>query len=387
LKNNKTNLKKDFNLPELNLSKTFGIGIVNRAMTVTILIIIGAFLVAAILINFIKINITTEATGVLEPLKVKIIHAPTTGILNEVLVNSGDSVKTNQLLMSMDSSALFETLKNIESKISSIKLNIERTKINLDISKRENKIQLQILNSNLLNAFTAFREQVVTFYSGHDPDSLFRNYKVGTHIGMDRAVAQIRIVQARIENERLNFDKLKAKELDLIEYKNNLNLLEDQKKDLLNKIKQLKIFSPTTGVVLTNGLENLKGTLVNKGALLCEISEPVNWEVTLFLSERDIHKVNIGDSVKLEFTALKNEDDFKLYKGIIIKIAADKIANSFRYQQFTGMYRLTAKILTENSLEKDLRSLKRGFSVKANIFRKSGTIWDIIAEKISGLIN
>lgn len=93
-------------LPELEEKPSLGGRLVRRTVTLTLggLCLLG--LISILVLYLVRIEITVEAAGVLEPLQVWRVHSLASGAVREIPVQSGQEVVAGQVLCSLDGFAL-----------------------------------------------------------------------------------------------------------------------------------------------------------------------------------------------------------------------------------------------------------------------------------------
>lgn len=368
-------------LPEFDVNKSLPLRIVTKAVSVTFLILLVVAFIGGIIIFTVDMDATISSDGLLEASNVSRLHSPESGIINKVFVASGDTVEADQKIAELDSTDLKERLIQLESELSLTQNNYSKSKENVLYSKRERDIALTKANAQLLRAKASFRDRILDFFPDADPDSVLDNYKPGTHINLDYAMAEVHSAEAEIKNQELQIEMLSLKEYELRELEISIDKLRKEMRIVQSKLDNLVIKSPIKGIILTEGIDRLVGNYFNKGELLIEISDITKWNVTLFVNEADVHNIDIGDRVKIEVNALKSEKDFDLLSGLVTSVSAEQINDQDDiYRAYAGRYRVSAKIegMRNGYLTEDL--FKHGYTVKANIITKSGKIVELLLD-------
>ena len=117
--NTHTEKGNDLLLPEIEVRKTLGLRLVNKAASLTFLILAGAVAIALIIVFSVSMEVTIDANGLLEPAEIHHIHSSAAGIIKEVYVKSGDSVRTGQVLAILDSLQIKQNLIDVKAQIAS----------------------------------------------------------------------------------------------------------------------------------------------------------------------------------------------------------------------------------------------------------------------------
>jgi multidrug resistance efflux pump len=324
-------------------------------------------------------DLSIDADGILEPSLIKHIHTHESGIIKEFFVQGGDTVNADDKLLTLNSLQLERSLAEVQFDIKQITNALMKEKEQIDFDDKQNELQLKKAEAQFTKAKAAFRDKLLNFFPKANVDSLYENYKPGSHINLDYAMAEIQSAESDIASRKLSLQMKELKKYDLHDLEIKLSKLLFQEKTLQEKLKHVVIKSPVSGVVLSDGLNELIGTRVGEGDLIMDIGETKNWEVVLFVSERDIHQIKPGNEVKVEISALQSTEDFELYEASVISVAEEMVLpNSNKYSNFAGLYRVTAKLNGEHQNNLDLSKLRYGYKVNGNIITDSGKIFDLL---------
>jgi hypothetical protein len=146
-------------------------------------------------------------------------------------------------------------------------------------------------------------------------------------------------------------------------------------------------------VVLTEQIERLGGSYVREGELLLEVADLDEWRVNLYVAERDVHKIRMGDSVKVEVQAFNAEDEDRL-RGSVVFVAPEPIAPAQTAQGTAaptagvGLYRVVAQLNQKQLAEMGIEKFRRGYTVQGQIITRSGRIitllWDYLHDQLRG---
>ena len=86
-----------------------------------------------------------------------------------------------------------------------------------------------------------------------------------------------------------------------------LNRLEEEARYLERLQEQLLVFSPFSGLLTTEHLKEKAGQYFEQGDLICTVEDPTVLEVRLTVSEQDLSRVRLGQTVQLKTRALPFE--------------------------------------------------------------------------------
>lgn len=373
--------ESDLALPEFDVTKSLPLRIITKAVSITFLILLFAVFIGGIIIFTVDIDKTISTSGLLEASNISRLHSPQSGVIKKVFIASGDTVKINQKIAELDSTDLKEQLIQLDSELRLTQNSYSRSKENVFFSKTERDLALTKAKAQLLRAKASFRDRILDFFPDSNPDSLLNNYRPGTHINLDYAISEVHSTEAEIKIQELQIEMLSLKEYELRELEISIDKLSKEKEIIQTKLDNLSIRSPIKGIVLTEGVERIVGNYFNKGELIIVITDITKWDVTLFVNEADVHKIDLGDRVKVEVSALQSEKDFDLLLGVVTSVSAEQIkVHDDIYMNYSGLYRVSVKIegMRNGYLTEDL--LKHGYAVKASIITKSGKIVDLLLD-------
>jgi multidrug efflux pump subunit AcrA (membrane-fusion protein) len=365
-------------LPDIEVKKNFGIRFVTRAVSLTF-IILGTAIVIAIIIAFtVHMDMTIDAEGILEPSGIYHIHSPAQSMIRKVLVSSGQEVNLNQPLVILDSIQIKKTLLDIQSQIASSKNSLEEKAVKAEFDKRQNQLSLEKSEAQLLSSKASFRDRMSGFYPHADIDSIMHNFKPGVNITLDYAMAEIQSAETDIKLKKLTIESQDLNKYDIEETRINLNKLNEQERFLKEQLKNTIIQSPISGIVLSEGINDLQSNETSEGAFLFDVADFNSWNAVLFVSEKDIHQIKYQDKVKLELNALESSENHDLYEANVTSIGVEPITVKDKYSNFAGLYRVSVKITPEGMKKLDLSKLKYGYKVQGKIITDSGLIGNLL---------
>ena len=376
--NTHTEKGNDLLLPEIEVRKTLGLRLVNKAASLTFLILAGAVAIALIIVFSVSMEVTIDANGLLEPAEIHHIHSSAAGIIKEVYVKSGDSVRTGQVLAILDSLQIKQNLIDVKAQIASKENELNRQFAKISFDTLQNRYNLQKSQAQLLKAKATFRDRLLSYFPHSNIDSIAENYRPGTHITLDYAMADIHSAETDINSGKLAIAMQKLKKYDLNDLRISLDQLYDKEKILKEELKRVVIKSPSNGIVLTEGIDGLVNTYVSQGGFLFDISEMKGWDAVLFVGERDIHSIKIGDKVKVELNALESTKNYELLNAEVISVAEEQNSGTERYKSFDNLYRVTARIINLKNTGQNVSELKYGYKLKGKVITDYGRIVDLI---------
>ena len=370
-------------LPDWPETKNVGAGVVRRAVSLTFLVLATVFAGALVVAFLVEIDVTVDAGGVLEPVTIWPVRSQEPGLLAQVHVVTGDTVETGQALASLDSLQLYHQALQLEADRRAQRLAYTQAQAASGVEQREHDNVRAQAQAAVVRARATLREQLTTYGFGSNIDSVLSTYRVGTHIAIDQALADVQTAEAALRSTQTQRELLTLGDFDLRRQQVELERLDAQIQSLRHRLGRLTLRAPASGVVLTGQLERLVGSYVREGELLLEVAALDVWRVNLFVRERDVHEIHTGDQAKVEVQAFLGKEEDLIY-GRVVTIAAE--SSSFD-ETPTGLYRVTV-VLDEAEVERVGRDkLRRGYSAQGKIITRSGRIIKLLVDYVKEQAN
>jgi len=382
-------------LPDLPHEGQPGSRFVRRAVSLTLLLITALAVVGVAVAFLVKMDVTVKAAGILEPVGLYPIRALEGGPVREVLVHTGDTVHRGQVLARMDTVELTSSLAQLQAQLRAAEIDRERSATADPLQREQAGERVTQARTRLGSSLATLRQRMVEYDLGTNVDSLLASYVPGSHVTLDQAVAEVRSAQADIRLSGAEGGLQELSRFDREKLGTQMDQLRAQIAALRSRLAQLTIAAPTDGVVLTEQLERLPGAFVREGEQLMELGDTQEWRVQLTVSERDVHKVKVGDSVKVELPAFDQSERQQL-GGRVVYVAPEPLSAQGQAAGSAtaapaapagpGGYRVTAS-LDRRQLEKmGIENFRRGYTVQGNVITRSGRIitllWNYLTEKL-----
>ncbi|MBI3123746.1 MAG: HlyD family efflux transporter periplasmic adaptor subunit [Ignavibacteriales bacterium] len=375
--------KKIYHLP--NLTSKHSSNLVARIVSITFGILGVLFLVTLAVISIVKINITIEASGYLEPVIVNTVYSPISGRIEEVFVKEGQIIKKGDSLLKYDK---FQLEGNISKAISDLeikKINYSIREKTIPIELEQSNLQIKKAEAQLLKAKAGLRQKLVDYFPGVNADSFLVNYKKGTHISLDYASAEITTAEAELQSlkskqnmQEINSMQLKATLLEIEQLERNIKLAQM----LLNKSDFATEYD---GIILTENLERLRSSVVNEGTKLFEIARMDNWKAVLIVNEGDAYELKIGDPVRIEVKAMRLSEEYIFLTGKISSISSEPLSLNGSSANSTKAYKVEVAIQM-NPNEKYFNQLRRGYTLDAKIIKENDRIISLLIKNLKKLL-
>jgi HlyD family secretion protein len=365
-------------LPEFPESSVPGTRLVQRAVSISMLIFGIAFVAAAIVLFAVNITTTIAANGTIEPSGMQQVHCPVSGIITRVFVNTGDTVKAGQAVLQLDSTSNAENLGSLLADVAVKEAEYGRIQQGVAVSEREQIESAIQANTRLVKARAYFRKSVADYQISGDPDSLLRIYRVGQHVGLDVASSDVLSAEADVRTIAHKKDELELDKLQLRERLLTVQQIRNQISALRHRISLLRVTSPSDGIVITDQLDRLAGTSTREGDLLFQVANLSDWQAALLVEERDIHEIKIGDQANVEIPAFASLH-LDLLKGAVRSIATEAVTSGQSAGVNLGVrYRVTVDLKREALMDLRGANIKPGYTVASKIITDSGPLFEII---------
>jgi HlyD family secretion protein len=381
-------------LPELGDEGQPGGRFVKRAVSITLLVLAAIFVGALIVSLVVRMDVTVKSAGVLEPVRVWPVRAQSAGSLRNILVESGDTVKANDVIAELDVLALETQLRQLEAQHRSYSIERNRSAASAPMELRQQQDRRASAQARLGTARAALLQRMVEHGFGTNVDSLLASYPVGRHVAIDGAVGEVRAAEADIRLNSTETDMLGLRTYEQEKAGAEMERLDAQMREVRERIARATIRAPSDGVVLTDQLERLRGSYVAEGQTLMEVGEQGEWRVTMLVPERDVNKIAVGDPVRIEVQAFSEKDRTQLDARVSF-VAQSPVGSGSEASgpgsaavspAGPGVYRVVATLERGQADRAALDKFRRGYSVSANVITRSGRIaelgWGYLMERL-----
>ena len=296
------------------------------------------------------------------------VQAPVQGVISEVLVKNGDSVRKGQTLMRMNQDVAQAEMQGLEK---------QRAAILQDLSALEQK---KAQKSGLEKQIPGASNLVLIKKEAYD----HYNQVAGG------VVSQVEILDRKAEwvNAQRNLDQLKSdfarvsSELDQQEHEITRRLAEidSNRAASQEKLGYHEIKAPMDGVIFDLSKKS-PGTVVTPKDKLFDIIPGEDLVAEVFLTNKDIGFIHEGlpTVVRLDTFPFR---EFGEIKGTLSYLAADALPpnEEFKYPRFPAKIHLERQFLSHNG---EKFPLKSGMAVTVNIQVRSRTLLSILTDEFS----
>lgn len=370
-------------LPELGEDRAPGARLVRRTVTLTLATL--AALAAAVLVvaSLVSMKVTVKAAGVLEPVRVWPVRAREPGMVGEVLVSTGDRVRAGQTVARLDALELETSLAELRSQLRATELDERRAASAVPVEERQQSDRAAQARARVVTARANLRQRMVEYDLGGDVDSLLAGYTAGRHVAVDLAVAELRSAEAEVRLSSAQGEILGLGRYDRERKRAEGEQLSARIRAAEERLSRLALAAPTSGVVLTDQIERLPGSFVREGELLLEVADLDAWRVSLYVGERDVQRIRLGDSVRVRvqaFGAERRED----LRGSVGYVSPDPLGSGGGGTGASspgaappaggGTYRVLVRLDQRQLAAMGIHRFRRGYTAEGQIVTRSGRI-------------
>ena len=334
--------------------------------------LIGTSSFTLIWLGFARTDEVVVTIGKLEPKgDVKDIQIPIGGVIEEILVESGDNVEKNQVLVQLDREASLEKFKSFQNALAEKELQLEKNSSILSLKKDQKQQELLLIQEKIRSTnekrdmnLVLLNKLEELFENGGISKFKYVEYKIN-HDNIESELSRLRIekvISAGLINQELK--KLESQQA-LIRAE-----IASLKSELIAAkvtLKYQSLKSPVAGIVF-----DLKPTTEG---YVAQSSEPImkivpfdDLEADIEIPSNKIGFVKVGMPVEISIDSFP-ASDFGVLEGTIKKIGSDALPPS-QLDQRTE-YKYPATIELEEQIFKFQNGsslpLQVGMSLSANI--------------------
>lgn len=280
-----------------------------RAMVVGLAVLLGWSVVA-------KIDQVTRAPGqVIAAARTQVIQAPDGGVIKEIYVKEGDSVKQGQLLVSLERSRAKAAVDDTAGKVAALRITVARLEAEvygtaLSFSADLLAYQDYVRNQRALynKRRKAIQEDVASLEKmlGLARQELSLNAKLETTgdvsqadiLRLKRTVADI---EAQIANKRNKY--FQDSQAELTKAQEELNTQEEQLRDRRQMLEHTDLVAPTEGLVKNIFFTTVGGVLRPGETMMELVPTSSDLVVEAKVAPADIAYVVVGQSAKVKLDA------------------------------------------------------------------------------------
>ncbi|MFO0449441.1 MAG: HlyD family secretion protein [Pseudomonadota bacterium] len=379
-------------LPDLSNWSVPGSRFVRRAVSLT-LAVVGSLLVTLVALSMVvSVNVTISGAGALEPASTWPVRSRESGVLSRLFVESLDTVEAGQILGQVDQMQTEARVADLVARSVDVRLDIKRLMLGGPASRRRFASELVLARASVSRAQAMLRQRMADFGVFGDVDSVAAAASSRVHAALD--VASADLVSAKASLAAAIADSLEASlaEVDLEKKRAELEHLNAQLAIAKGRAANQWIVSPASGVLLTEDVDRLAGTFVNAGDLLFEVADVDHWHVRLFVNERDVHRVRIGDRTEVEVPALTRSHVDRV-QGRVRSVGAQLMSRAEQENaRLSGLstgatgYRVLVELDSSvAALGKGV--LRRGYTARGRIVTRRARLFQLAMDNLRSRVN
>lgn len=320
-------------------------------------------------ISVAKIGQVVPAQGKLIPAgSAHEVQAPVQGVISEVMVHNGDSVKAGQILLKLNQDVAAAEMEGLQK---------QRAAVTQDLSALEQKrAQKAALEQQIPGAtdLVRIKKESYDHYSqviGGVVSKVEILDRKADWVNAQRALDQLQSDFARVSSELDQQEHELTRRLAEIDS----NLAASQEKLSYHEIK-----APLDGVIFDLQKKAI-GTVVTPKDKLCDIIPGEDLVAEVFLTNKDIGFVRDGLPAIIRLDTFPFRE-FGELKGKLIYLAADSLPpnDEYKFQHFPAKISLDRQFLIHNG---EKLPLKSGMAASVNIQIRSRTLLSILTDEFS----
>ena len=259
-----------------------------------------------------NIRETLTANGTIVAASERIINAPVSTEIEDVLISAGAKVKKGDLILKLDQEFTALEYERLNDELSLRKNNIEKLKLQFDKDLRDLDYRDQIKALELSELKTQVSDQE-------------RLLKIGGATAEELEAAKLKLSISEIEKKLLENDLQFKRQVNSTD-KNNLQLEFDiqskRLKQLSRKLKETRVISPQNGVI--TWINEDIGKTVQEGEPLVKIANLDRFEILAMTSDRNSKALQVGLPVEVRLGKER-------LKGSITRILPEVENNTVRF--------------------------------------------------------
>jgi hypothetical protein len=296
------------------------------------------------------------------------VQAPVQGVISEVLVHNGDSVKKGQTLIRMNQDVAQAEMQGLEKQKAAIQQD--------EAALAQKKVQKSTLEQQIPGAsnLVLIKKEAYEHYS-HVAGGVVSQVEIldrkADWVNAQRNLDQLRSEFARVSSELEQLDN---------EIKRRLAEVDSNRAASQERLSYHDIKAPMDGVIFDLSKKS-PGTVVTPKDKLCDIIPGEDLVAEVFLTNKDIGFIREGLPAVVRIDTFPFRE-FGEVKGTLSYLAADSLPpnEEFKYPRFPAKIRLDRQYLSHNGEQLPLKS---GMAVTVNIQVRSRTLLSILTDEFA----
>ncbi len=312
--------------------------------------------------------IAVTASGTVVPSERRLVKTALSAVVRRVAVRQGDRIAAGDTLAQLDDApwraALEQTLAALDqNRVRQQALEAEIRTQRLILQRERQRCELELGQSWLalqrLQAEAAVEDSAARLLG-------LRRLPFAARVPARQALQQVQQCSLALELAGQRLEALADRRLDLEALgRARLQLQQDSLRGV-QTLREATILAPIAGTVLTDRVETRTGDYLPAGAVVLELAPLAGWQAELWVSERDVPRVQPGQAVRLFVQAFPHLE-YKVFGGRVESVSLEAAP--------AGQYRTQVRIDDPAVRDGDqTRSLACGMRAEAQIVVARGRI-------------
>lgn len=357
----------------------------NAVKVILTMLAFGLIVAVAIAFSFVG-NSSVTAFGALTPLVQWPARSPLAGRIESVAVQTGSAVRPGDLLLTLDSRSVSSEIERLEHKHAAAVARHRRTLDAMPLRYAASASALQGAIARMIKIRATARAELIEIGSDRSVEEFASTYELGRSVRLDRVFADL--IEAAADSGKADQDQqlLAIDQAGAIEAANEVADLAKQLDQRRADLRYYAIRSPAAGIVLTDSPELLVGTTVASGEVLMQVAQLQTWIAEIFLSERDVNRIRVGDPARIRIPALDNAGA-NAAPGIVTSVAAVPRQQSAGFEinqprNEAARFRVTIAIEGHADRLPSGAMMRPGYTVEAHIVTKKTRLSKLVWQNL-----
>lgn len=261
---------------------------------------IGASAAVLVAARFIRIHVTAPASGVLVRADSSTLSSRVSGVVEEVLVDEGDTVASGDVLLYLRSDELRRHLRLLQADLTSQVHRQLVLQAEIDAEGRRRRTVVTELEEQARVA-AAELDRVRTIQSlpipGRRPT--WRRRPLDELIPVRRAAEALHLVHVRLQSARQDARAISSRQAEVDWMEAQRQRLLTQRNQLYERLGEHTLRADRAGIIQTADPGHLEGKGVEVGQVLLELSTSTDWLARMTVSEYEWGKIKPGQRAQL----------------------------------------------------------------------------------------
>lgn len=374
----------DPQLPAIDVAGRPGGLLVRRAVPV-VLTLLGVLIVATFLLGYlVEIRLGIRSQGVLEPETIYPIRSQESGVVADIYVTTGDTLEAGDAILELRSFPLETEWRSLTDRKQILRNELSNIVNETPYEMERTELNVRQAEMRLLRSRAEAVRTLSSLGIFENLDSVMVSHERGTHVVIDRTIADVGEAQLDLEVNRNLLDRLRLRMLREQQMEADAARVEEQIAVIEERLQSLTVRSTVEAIVLTERLDLLKNSYIEAGSTLAELGSLGMWRVTSYLSQQEVEEVTVGNAAIMELRAGFRMTRRK-YEGNVVSISLQPGQPNTQGGGLAGLYTVVIAPTDDSLRELNTAEIRRGFLVETHIITGRNTIWRILMSRVLGI--